>query len=636
METDCLFTGWRSVDAPIEQTPMKIAIVQHAPEINSGRIEGSLWQLTDEDLVLDGTDVITSDLLVPGTPTVSAAGSANFGGVNQGTGSASPSGYSVTISGNATLRHLITRTDPIQLENVTDPPAPAGTRDVTLNSANDTAGDWTTLRNLTLSGQAGVVEVPPGTYGAFAASGRTTFVFGVANSAQPTVYNLESLTLSGSSTLALAGPIVLTIRDTLTMTGAPVGAADNPQKLLLRVASSSTDAVKLSGRSVLYGIVRAPNGTVTIEGTARLRGTVSCDRLIVSGNGVLQVTESDSQPPPANRPPTVDAGPDQTITLPVNSVNLNGSATDDGLPSGSTLTVSWSKISGPGTVTFSAPTSLATNATFAAAGTYVLRLTATDSELSTSDDLTVNVVAHNQAPVVNAGLDKIITLPDSASLDGLVTDDGLPAGSTLTVTWSKVSGPGTVTFGNASTPITTASFSTAGTYTLRLTANDSEFQVSDDAVVVVNPANQAPVVNAGADQTITLPGNANLSGTASDDGLPAGSSLAVSWAMIAGPGTVTFGSPNSLTTTATFSASGVYSLRLTATDSQLTSFDELVVTVNPAPPPNQPPVVNAGPDQRTTLIGATTVSYITRCVGIYGNNRSPTGDGKLRRYCYRH
>src|SRR6202008_561781 len=106
-------------------------------------------------------------------------------------------------------------------------------------------------------------------------------------------YNLESLTLSGASALTLAGPIVLTVRDALTMTGGTVGAADNPRKLVLRVASNSPDAVKLSGRSVLYGIVRAPEGTVKIEGTARLRGTVSCDRLIVSGNGVLQVTESD-------------------------------------------------------------------------------------------------------------------------------------------------------------------------------------------------------------------------------------------------------------------------------------------------------------------------------------------------------
>ena len=55
----------------------------------------------------------------------------------------------------------------------------------------------------------------------------------------------------------------------------------------------------------------------------------------------------------------------------------------------------------------------------------------------------------NTAPVVEAGADQTITLPDNvASLSGTVTDDGLPA-APLTTQWSKVSGPGTVTFADA-------------------------------------------------------------------------------------------------------------------------------------------------------------------------------------------
>jgi len=79
----------------------------------------------------------------------------------------------------------------------------------------------------------------------------------------------------------------------------------------------------------------------------------------------------------------------------------------------------------------------------------------------------------NQAPTVNAGVDQAVILPASASLDGTVSDDGLPPGSTLTTTWSQLSGPGTVTFANANAVDTTASFSAAGTYALRLTATDS-------------------------------------------------------------------------------------------------------------------------------------------------------------------
>src|SRR5262249_56247253 len=58
----------------------------------------------------------------------------------------------------------------------------------------------------------------------------------------------------------------------------------------------------------------------------------------------------------------------------------------------------------------------------------------------------------------------------------------------LATTWSKVSGPGTVTFGNANAVDTTASFSVSGSYVLRLTVNDSALQASDDISVTVNPA----------------------------------------------------------------------------------------------------------------------------------------------------
>ena len=285
-----------------------------------------------------------------------------------------------------------------------------------------------------------------------------------------------------------------------------------------------------------------------------------------------------------NTAPVVNAGPDQPVALPAVAA-LAGTATDDGLP-GVGLTTTWSKVSGPGTVTFGNASALVTTATFSTAGTYVLRLTASDSLLSTSDDLTITVSgAGNQAPVVNAGLDQAITLPiNQISLAGTATDDGLPS-ATLTTTWSKTSGIGTVTFGNASALSTTASFSVAGTYVLRLTASDGPLSPSDElTVIVTGVTNLAPVVNAGVDQTITLPINQiSLAGTATDDGLPS-ATLTTTWSKVSGPGTVTFGSATSLSTTATFSAQGSYVLQLTASDGLLSASDTMSVTVaaNPA------------------------------------------------------
>ena len=81
------------------------------------------------------------------------------------------------------------------------------------------------------------------------------------------------------------------------------------------------------------------------------------------------------------------------------------------------------------------------------------------------------------------------SLPSTASLSGTVTDDGLPnPPATVTTTWTKVSGPGTVTFASASARATTATFSAAGSYVLRLTASDSALSASDDIAVTVNAA----------------------------------------------------------------------------------------------------------------------------------------------------
>jgi hypothetical protein len=200
---------------------------------------------------------------------------------------------------------------------------------------------------------------------------------------------------------------------------------------------------------------------------------------------------------PVNQPPAVNAGADKTVSLPNAVVALNGSARDDGLPSPpSTMTTTWSKISGRedsagGTVVFADPSSPATTATFGADGIYVLRLTATDGAVTVSDDvtITVNPAPVNKAPVVNAGTDRTITLPATASLAGTASDDGLPSPpAKMTFAWSKVSGPGTVTFGNGSALSTTASFSAAGTYTLRLAASDSALTSTDNVVVTVNAA----------------------------------------------------------------------------------------------------------------------------------------------------
>jgi hypothetical protein len=91
----------------------------------------------------------------------------------------------------------------------------------------------------------------------------------------------------------------------------------------------------------------------------------------------------------------------------------------------------------------------------------------------------------NHPPSVDAGPPQMLVLPDSVLLDGTVTDDGMPdPPGVMTVTWSQVSGPGVMVFGNVLAEDTTASLSAAGVYTLRLTADDGLAIASDDVAII--------------------------------------------------------------------------------------------------------------------------------------------------------
>ena len=271
---------------------------------------------------------------------------------------------------------------------------------------------------------------------------------------------------------------------------------------------------------------------------SRCRAHTCCD--FAASDGDLSAFDTvtidvDPAPPPVNLPPIVNAGVDQSITLPVNQVQLAGSASDDGQPVGSIVTIQWSKESGPGTVTFGNTSSLTSTATFDQPGSYVLRLSATDGVHAPFDTMTVLVnPPTNQAPLVNAGADHMVTLPASdVALSGAANDDGLPAGNGLTFRWSVISGPTVPVFGDALTRETIATFAVAGTYVLRLTVTDGDRSAFDELIVIVNPGappppvNQNPAANAGGPYTGDATTPLGLTAAASTD--PDGDALTYAW-----------------------------------------------------------------------------------------------------------
>lgn len=408
-----------------------------------------------------------------------------------------------------------------------------------------------------------------------------------------------------------------------------------------------------------------------------------------------------------NQPPVVSAGPDRVVRSLTDVITLAGSATDDGWPRNSTLQYSWQMKYGPGVVTFGDAASAVTSASFSERGLYVLELSASDSQYTSSDLVEVRVdmicsanpagavawwpanyvptetVAGNTAvfeggvaygsgkvggaftfdgidgrvkvdphPSLDLGAANSLTIEfwvNSADvsrsvrllgwhsdLDVFAPDYGVnifqsggelhaqiydtnnaahefAAVNVLTnnvwthvaVTYDRTSGQGRIYINGAvRTTSNLGNFRPRTTFPLffgHLLSDTSYFEGALDEITFYTralnaqevheiyaangtgkcpiSANLPPLVNAGPDVYLQAPGVATLTGSATDDGQPAPSSLRAAWSVVSGPGNVTFTDSAALATTANFDSAGIYVLRLAVDDAATVSSDVVEVRV---------------------------------------------------------
>ncbi|MBK8039286.1 MAG: tandem-95 repeat protein [Verrucomicrobiaceae bacterium] len=412
-------------------------------------------------------------------------------------------------------------------------------------------------------------------------------------------HGADSFTFRASDGLADSAPatIVLTITPANDAPLAVAAAFDLNEDTAASLTLSGTDA---DGDVLTFTVTRQPQHGI-LTGTApalvytpaaNYHGTDDFafqvnDGAVSSAEAVVSLTVI-----PVNDAPLAAAGNTQSVMLDELAI-LAGEALDDAHP-GTTLVTSWTQVSGPGQTLLGDAASPENVAQFTEPGLYVLQLNATDGELSTSDQVAITVVQPNKAPVVLAGPDLAILTTETASLNGSVTDDNLPQPVALTAQWQAVAGPGTVQFANADSAVTTATFSMAGEYVLRLFGRDGELVGADDVRVTVTVPNAAPVVNAGMDQTVDRDAPVALAGVVTDDGEPQAGTLTSQWSLVSGPTNYSLANPSAAATQAVFREAGTYVLRLAANDGALSTSDE--VTIIARPKPNTAPVVNAGQD----------------------------------------
>ena len=349
---------------------------------------------------------------------------------------------------------------------------------------------------------------------------------------------------------------------------------------------------KVSGPAVTLG--NAASSTLSVSGM--VEGVYTFRLTVKSSNGETVYDDVKVTVVRTNHAPIANAGTDISITLPTNSVTVNGSGSDT---DGSIVAYTWTKVSGP-SVTISGSSTAKLALSNLVEGTYTFSLTVRDNEGATATDR-VDIVVHpaevNESPVANAGPDRTVNLPLSSTI---ITGTGSDADGTITsYRWEKVSGP-TATLANPATASLTVSNLLAGVYVFRLTVTDDDGATGSDEIrVTVIEANQTPVASAGTDITLTLPTNStNLNGTGTD---PDGAIVKYEWTQVSGPSTITIANAAAATSSVVNLITGTYVFRLTVTDDDdATASDEVRVLVNPAEV-NRPPIADAGEDQTIHL-----------------------------------
>ncbi len=331
----------------------------------------------------------------------------------------------------------------------------------------------------------------------------------------------------------------------------------------------------------------------------------------------------DNRPPIVNQNPVAVAGEDVEITLPVNTVVLDGSQSDD--PDGKISSFNWSMIKGPSAYAIAASNQAKTSAKDLVEGVYTFRLRVTDDKGAVhEDDKIVTVKKGTAKPVSNAGADIVITLPQNK-----VTLDGSASAADAKVksyTWSKVSGPEKLKIVKANAIKTDVEQLVEGVYVFKLLVRDQKDQTHEDEVVVTvnaaTPGNKSPISNAGKDVTITLPvSEVTLDGSASTD--PDGKIVTYKWLMVSGPVGSTFSNQNNVITKVQKLTAGEYTFRLLVTDDKGAIHNaDVKVTVHASRQENSKPVANAGADIRIELpVNKTTL-----------NGSGTDGDGKVTGY----
>jgi len=377
-----------------------------------------------------------------------------------------------------------------------------------------------------------------------------------------------------------------------TSNSAPVANAGPDQTVMLGSTvtldgSSSSDADG-DGLTFSWALTTVPAGsTATLSDSSAVKPTFDVDlpgiyvaQLIVNDGTVGSAADTVSIST-SNSTPVANAGADQS-TLVGSTVTLDGSGSSD--VDGDALTFNWSLTPPAGSVATLSDTA-AVNPTFDIdlPGVYVAQLIVNDGRENSAPD-TVNISTTNSTPVADAGTDQAVLVNDTVILDGSGSSDA--DGDNLTFSWALTTVPDTsmAVLSDASAVSPDFVADPPGTYVAQLIVNDGSVNSAADTVTITAslPVNNAPVADAGVDQTAVPGQTVMLDGSGSSD--PDGDGLTHYWDLQSKPAeSSSLFSSTVVNPSFTPDFYGSYTIRLVVNDGTVDSpADTVVVTASTA------------------------------------------------------